>query len=138
MYHNGQCEKWPNLITVVQFFGHLPETWDWVMCTSDVWKGGKDGWGSSFKVKIVFVLKEVWPEIKSFHDNHLSCIKSSNAISKYAPNALHYFRKKSDYMNYFILLVWIQHKNYLYDFRNFWAMKKFSEWSQYGTVHWYT
>ena len=82
------------------------------------------GWVSSFKVKIVFVLKEVWPEIKSFHDNHLSCIKSSNAISKYAPNASHYFRKKSDYMNYFIHLVWIQHKNYLYDFRNFWAMKK--------------
>ena len=40
-----------------------------------------------FKVNIVFVLKEVRPEMELFLDNHLRCVKSLNAISKYNPNA---------------------------------------------------
>ena len=39
------------------------------------------------KVNIVFVLKEVRPEMELFLNNHLRCVKSLNAISKYIPNA---------------------------------------------------
>ena len=39
------------------------------------------------KVNIVFVLKEVRPEMELFLDNHLRCVKSLNVISKYIPNA---------------------------------------------------
>ena len=39
------------------------------------------------KVNIVFILNEVRPEMELFLDNHLRCVKSLNAISKYIPNA---------------------------------------------------